>query len=58
MEGYTFVNQKADCLCKQEEILNKVKLEKKKRADITSRIGQLRFFTVGNSSLEPKFIAS
>lgn len=32
-------------LCKQEEICNKVKVEKKKRADMTSRIGQYRFFS-------------
>jgi hypothetical protein len=39
MEVYGYINQKVECLCKQEELLNKVKLEKKKRADMTSRIG-------------------
>ena len=36
--------RKVGCLCKQEEIVNKNKLEKKKRAEMTSRIGQLLFF--------------
>lgn len=45
MEGYRFVDQEVVCLWKQEEILDKVKVDRKKRADMTSRIGQLRSFT-------------
>lgn len=43
---------KRPVLCKQEEIFNKVKVEKKKRADMTSRIGKYRFLRI-ELSIEP-----